>query len=210
MLDLNLLKREWEGALQAISLNFGGMLEEHEAIRKENELLRNALTLSPVSMRFAKWNDRVLKFNRQVRFHPSVDTDGGVVMFEVENPGLGIHCFGQSRNELIQELNEQIFVIYDEYVCKDPETMTESAKMVRETWRNIIEKECRDEVVVDGNRVDSDHEYCKVTLWKLFNMADQQGKEIEQLRNAIAAHREALQDKPQDWWDEKLWEALKG
>jgi hypothetical protein len=61
---------------------------------------------------------------------PTMDDESGQ-LYRVEDPGLGIDVFAQTREQLADELAEQIIFQWDTYAREDPKRLTPAARRLR-------------------------------------------------------------------------------
>lgn len=107
----------------------------------ENRRLKQVLEASPVILRKATFKGRTLHLNWELRLPVTVghDLESGTVYLQIEtDEELSINVYAETREALVAELVEQIHCIYNEYVCADPETLTESAQQMRLRWCALL------------------------------------------------------------------------
>lgn len=71
--------------------------------------------LSPISLKVIHWNDREFRFNQSLSLYPTLDDDSQQ-FYVVEDPGLTLFAYAQTREQLLQEISEQIALMWDAYV----------------------------------------------------------------------------------------------
>ncbi len=62
---------------------------------------------------------------------PSMDEDSGQLYLLVDDE-LGIHVFARTREEVADELAEQVLFQWDTYALKSPENLSQGAKRLRQ------------------------------------------------------------------------------
>ncbi|MDF5717439.1 MAG: hypothetical protein PUP93_27135 [Rhizonema sp. NSF051] len=58
----------------------------------------------------------------------------------VEEPRIGLHVFAYTRDELIHEINEQMLMMWDEYVNISVDELASDARQLREALLEKIEE----------------------------------------------------------------------
>lgn len=61
-------------------------------------------------------------------------------LFVVEEPSIGIQVFAYTRDDLINEINEQILMMWDEYAQANVEDLASDAQHLRKQLLNQIEE----------------------------------------------------------------------
>lgn len=95
--------------------------------------------LSPIILREISWLGRKFNFKNPLRLTPTMDEDTSQ-LFVVEEPSIGIHVFAYTRDDLINEINEQILMMWDEYAQANVEDLASDAQHLRKQLLNQIEE----------------------------------------------------------------------
>jgi hypothetical protein len=114
--------------------------------------LTNVFRIEPVSLGSIKlpelrWKNRTFKFNQPMEFTPSLDSDTQQ-LYVIEDASLGVNVFSETREGLLQELSEQIAMLWDEYADEKDENLAEDALAVAKKLRHAIKvsgNACRDQ-----------------------------------------------------------------
>lgn len=59
---------------------------------------------------------------------------------QVEDERLNLFVFAQTREQLVDELGEQLAMLWDEYVDDEPENLSSAALKLREQIQQLIER----------------------------------------------------------------------
>jgi hypothetical protein len=98
------------------------------------------LDLSPINIRQVPRYDKKLRLKIPLLLTPKMDEETEQLLV-VENPQIGIYVFAHTRDELIHEINEQIVMMWDEYVVNvNVEELASDALKLRETLLITIEE----------------------------------------------------------------------
>ncbi|MEC4990134.1 MAG: hypothetical protein SAJ37_15480 [Oscillatoria sp. PMC 1068.18] len=94
--------------------------------------------LSPISITrvFLEAEGKELIFRQPLRLTPSMDEETSQ-LFIVEDAEINLYAFAYNRDELIYEINEQITMMWEEYVEADPQDLASDARQLRE---KLLEK----------------------------------------------------------------------
>lgn len=95
--------------------------------------------LSPIILQEISWLGRKFIFKNPLRLIPTMDEDTSQ-LFMVEEPSIGIHVFAYTRDDLVNEINEQILMMWDEYAQANVEDLTSDAQYLRKQLLNQIEE----------------------------------------------------------------------
>lgn len=61
-------------------------------------------------------------------------------LFVIEEPRIGLHVFAYTRDELIHEINEQMLMMWDEYINISVDELASDAGQLREALLEKIEE----------------------------------------------------------------------
>lgn len=97
--------------------------------------------LSPISIRkvILEAEGKELIFRQTLRLTPYMDEETSQ-LFIVEDPEIALYAFAYNRDELIYEINEQITMMWEEYVEAEPQDLALDARQLREKLRNKIKE----------------------------------------------------------------------
>ena len=88
------------------------------------------IDLSPMVFDAIEWGDRRLELESPLTLEPTMDDESGQ-LYRLEDSGLGIDVFAQTREQLADELAEQIVFQWDTYAQEDPKKLTPAARRLR-------------------------------------------------------------------------------
>jgi hypothetical protein len=71
--------------------------------------------LSPITLKVVQWKGRIFRFTRPVILEPELDEESSQ-LYVVENTDLSLIAYAQTREQLLQEISEQIAFMWDAYV----------------------------------------------------------------------------------------------
>ncbi|MBF2046193.1 MAG: hypothetical protein IGS54_02140 [Elainella sp. C42_A2020_010] len=120
--------------------NRRGMIQATGRFTLDDEGYPNKLTdvtqlepvdLSPISLKIAHWNDREFRFRQPLTFNPSLDEESQQ-FYVVEDPVLTLLAYAQTREQLLQEISEQIAFMWDAYVGSSEDELTPDALRLRQ------------------------------------------------------------------------------
>ncbi|MZP31302.1 hypothetical protein GTO91_16465 [Heliobacterium undosum] len=97
------------------------------------------LDLSDVVLTTVPSSRRVLKFKQPIVITPYLDSDSQQLLV-LEEPSLGIHVFGYTRDQVIQELYEQVQFLWDEYAKAPESNLAPDAQQLRQWLLFMIEE----------------------------------------------------------------------
>ncbi len=89
------------------------------------------IDLSPMTFSQVTWAGRTIEFNQALTLSPRLDEESGR-FYILEDPDLGIHVFARTRDELQDELAEQLFFQWDAYAQESPEHLSPGARQLRQ------------------------------------------------------------------------------
>ncbi|MUG94994.1 hypothetical protein F7734_22575 [Scytonema sp. UIC 10036] len=97
------------------------------------------LDLSPINIREISREDRKLRLKMHLVLTPEMDEESKQLLV-VEEPQIGLHVFAYTRDELIHEINDQIFMMWDEYASADSDELELDARQLRESLLEKLEE----------------------------------------------------------------------
>lgn len=87
--------------------------------------------ISPMIFSQVTWAGRKLRIDPPLTLRPAMDEESGR-LHVLEDPELGIHVFARTRDELADELTEQLFFQWDAYAKESPDRLSRGARELRE------------------------------------------------------------------------------
>ena len=100
-------------------------------VRLTNVTRVSPVDLSPMTFDQVYWLGRLIIINPPLMLEPSMDEDSGQLYLLVDDE-LGIHVFARTREEVADELAEQVLFQWDTYALKSPENLSQGAKRLRQ------------------------------------------------------------------------------
>lgn len=98
--------------------------------------------LSPISLKTVYWQEREFRFTRSLILQPKLDEESSQ-LYVVENPDLTIHAYAQTREQLLQEIGDQIAFMWDTYAKESEDKLAPDALRLRQRllkdFREVIE-----------------------------------------------------------------------
>jgi hypothetical protein len=104
-----------------------------KSIRKE-ELLINPTIINQFTYHDRRFDFITGSYTFQVTF------DEGQRLFEIHDENLNIYVFAKTRDELLSDLYEQLFVLYTEYALASDNEITEEAKKLKQTLLKTLKE----------------------------------------------------------------------
>ena len=98
------------------------------------------LDLSSMTFDHITWGSRRLIIDPPLTLSPTMDEDSGQ-LYVVSDEGLGIHVFAQTREQLADELAEQLIFQWDAYARESPDRLTAPARRLREALRTQMRED---------------------------------------------------------------------
>jgi hypothetical protein len=92
--------------------------------------------LSPMTFNLVEYGDRSLRLDPPLTIVPTLD--GSEQLYMISDDELGLHLFAQTREQLAEELAEQLVFSWDADATEDPSRPTESAQRLRDTLRERL------------------------------------------------------------------------
>jgi hypothetical protein len=71
--------------------------------------------LSPITLKTVQWQGRTFRFTRPILLEPKLDEESSQ-LYVVENTDLALIAYAQTREQLLQDISEQIAFMWDAYV----------------------------------------------------------------------------------------------
>ncbi|MBC7541295.1 MAG: hypothetical protein H7338_01040 [Candidatus Sericytochromatia bacterium] len=107
---------------------------------KLSEVTRiEAVDLSPMTIETVEAGGRMLRLTPPLTVLPSLDEDSGQ-LFVAMAPELGLDAFAYTRDELLDEIDAQLMLLWDEFAQEEPERLTSAAQALRLTLLHRIEE----------------------------------------------------------------------
>ena len=97
--------------------------------------------LSPIILKATHWNDREFHFIQPLLLYPSLDESEQ--LYVVEAPGLTLVAYAQTREQLLQEIGEQIAFMWDAYVRSPEDGLASDALKLRKTLLETITEDVK-------------------------------------------------------------------
>lgn len=105
----------------------------------EDHSVSVAVDLSPMTFDRVQYNGRALVLHPPLTLTPRLDQEPGQ-LYVATDERLGVHVFAQTREQLAEELAEQLLFLWDAYALEDPSRLTESARRLRDELRRRVEE----------------------------------------------------------------------
>ena len=90
------------------------------------------IDLSPMRFEQIEWAGRRLAIDPPLNLEPSIDEETGQ-LYVLTDESLDIHVYAQTREQLADELAEQLLFQWDAYARESPQQLTPSAARLRES-----------------------------------------------------------------------------
>ncbi len=81
--------------------------------------------LEPIKLLEVKYSGRLFRFSEPLTLYPNLDQTGTLLV--AKHRPLGIHVFADTREELLDELHEQIAMLWDDYACENDDNLSPAA-----------------------------------------------------------------------------------
>ena len=98
------------------------------------------LDLSPMTFDQIVWGSHRLKIDPPLSLDPTMDEESGQ-LYVLSDEGLGIHVFAQTREQLADELAEQLIFQWDAYARESPDRLTPPARRLRDALRTRMRED---------------------------------------------------------------------
>lgn len=99
------------------------------------------LDLSPMTFDHVEWGLRRLVIDPPLSIDPTLDEAESGPLYVLCDEGLGIRVFAQTREQLVEELAEQLIFQWDAYARESPDRLTAPAQRLREALRDRMREE---------------------------------------------------------------------
>jgi hypothetical protein len=107
-------------------------------IKLSNVTQIEPLDLSPIILREITWEDRTIYLKEPLQLKPELDEDTKQLLI-VTKPGITLHSFAYTREDLIHGINEDVMVMVDEYYYEDNEKLASDALALKRKLHSIID-----------------------------------------------------------------------
>lgn len=107
------------------------------------------IDLSPLTFSRVEWAGRVLVLRRPLVLEPRMDEDSGQ-FYILTSTELGIDVFARTRDELSEELAEQLLFQWDTYAKESPNRLSRGAQRLREALLARVHEEVGDATPEEG------------------------------------------------------------
>lgn len=126
---LDTILQNWESPVQVT----GRYVLDHRGhpIRLSAVTRIEPIDLSPMIFDAIEWGGRRLEFDSPLILDVKMDDESGQ-LYRLEAKDLGIDVFAQTREQLADELAEQVLFLWDAYAQESPEKLTSAARRLRE------------------------------------------------------------------------------
>jgi hypothetical protein len=94
-----------------------------------------SIDLSAIWLKEISNQTKKLIFKDTLKLTPVMDEESNQ-LYVVDCPDIGLYAFAHTREELINEVNEQILMMWDEYATISPDKLAKDAKIIQ---RNLLE-----------------------------------------------------------------------
>jgi hypothetical protein len=98
------------------------------------------IDLSPMTFDRIEWLGRQLVFDPPLTLEPTMDEESGQLYILIDEK-LGIDVYAQTRENVIDELAEQLLFQWDTYAIENPERLTPGARRLREALRSRMRED---------------------------------------------------------------------
>ncbi len=109
-------------------------------IKSTNVTRVEPVDLSPIPIREILWHNKKLRFKTLFLLTPQMDVDTEQ-LYVVEEPEIGLHVFSYTREDLIHEINEQLAMLWEEYVVTTDELATDARTLQAKLLATLEEVE---------------------------------------------------------------------
>jgi hypothetical protein len=117
--------------------------EQGNPIKLTNVTQLEPVDLSPITLKVIHCNGRELRFKLPLTVEPLLD-DESKQLYVVENQELTLLAYAQTREQLLQEINEQFYFMWDSYVNSSECTLATDALRLRQRLLEVIEETNKD------------------------------------------------------------------
>ncbi len=95
--------------------------------------------LSPINIREIQTHDKKLRLKTPLFLTPEMDEETKQLLV-IEESQISLHVFAYTRNELIHEINQQLLMMWDEYLNVSIDELALDAQKLREILFEKIEE----------------------------------------------------------------------
>lgn len=92
--------------------------------------------LCPIMLYKVSWKGTELMIKAPLKLTPYVSEDK--LLLIVKKPEIELHVFARTRNKLIDEINEQIVMMYYEYCLCDSLYLTKDSQLLKKSLLKIL------------------------------------------------------------------------
>lgn len=96
--------------------------------------------LSPIILKIVHWQGRDFRFRQPLMLHPSLDEESQQ-LYVAEAPDLTLLAYAQTREQLLQEIGEQIAFMWDAYVNSSEDDLAADALRLRHHLAEVVWEE---------------------------------------------------------------------
>jgi hypothetical protein len=109
-------------------------------IRKLTHVTRvETIDLSPMTFDRVEWDGRQLAIDPPLTLKPTMDEESGQ-LYVLRDPALSIHVFARSREQVADELAEQMLFQWDTYAHESPDRLTPGAQWLRSSLLSRVQE----------------------------------------------------------------------
>jgi hypothetical protein len=113
--------------------------EEGNPTKLTNVTQLEPVDLSPISIKVVHWRGREFRFGSSLTLQPELDEESSQ-LYVVEAPDLTLLAYAQTREQLLQEIAEQIAFMWDAYVnVSEAELAPDALKLRQRLLKNVGE-----------------------------------------------------------------------
>ncbi|MCP2731536.1 hypothetical protein [Limnofasciculus baicalensis] len=113
---------------------------DEDPIKLTDVIPREQINLSPILIREIPWHNKKLHLKTPLLLTPKMDDDTEE-LYVVEEPEIGLHVFSYTREDLIDEINEQLAMLWEEYAVTTDELATDALTLQAKLLATIEEVE---------------------------------------------------------------------
>lgn len=95
--------------------------------------------LSSIMLKEVNYQNTKLRLKNPLRLTPFMDEESSQ-LFVVENSNINLYVYAYTRKDVIHEINEQIVIMWDEYVKANTDELAKDALDLREVLLNRLEE----------------------------------------------------------------------
>ena len=117
--------------------------DEGSPIKLTNVTQLEPVDLSPISLKIVQWHGREFRFRQPLTLNPLLDEESQQ-LYVVEDLDLTLLAYAQTREQLIQEIGEQITFMWDTYVQESEHKLAPDALRLRQRLLEDVEEISQD------------------------------------------------------------------